>query len=302
MRGPSSDKEPLLNEIESLADNLVPYGKDIEVIKIRTSICNVQNVLLLFLTIIQTLTPLMITYQLRILTTALLMVILLNKIFSGTQWAALFISLLGVILVQASSQTSAKAQEANPEKSEQFLGLMTVLGMCWMTAFAGVYLERVLKKSSFDIWLQNIHLSTITLPFALLTIAYDSSVISQYGFFYGWSPLVWVVSITGAVGGLIIAAVMKYADNIKKCFSTSVALGGTSILSILMGDSVFSFLLMFGPAEVRRLGVKSLMDIPKPLMGDTVKLFIPSLQTFAGQQYGVFELLSKVSELPPLIC
>ena len=83
-----------------------------------------------------------ITYQLRILTTALLMVILLNKIFSGTQWAALFISLLCVILVQASSQTSAKAQEANPENSKQFLGLMTVLGMCWMSAFAGIVLER----------------------------------------------------------------------------------------------------------------------------------------------------------------
>uniref|UniRef100_A0A914D678 Uncharacterized protein n=1 Tax=Acrobeloides nanus TaxID=290746 RepID=A0A914D678_9BILA len=191
-----------------------------------------------------------ITYQLRILTTALLMVILLNKIFSGTQWAALFISLLGVILVQASSQTSGKAQEANPENSKQFLGLMTVLGMCWMSAFAGVYLEGVLKKSSCDIWLQNIRLSMITLPFALLTIAHDSSVISQYGFFYGWSPLVWVVSISGAVGGLIIAAVMKYADNIKKSFSTSVALGGTSILSILMGDSVFSFLLMFGVSLV----------------------------------------------------
>jgi hypothetical protein len=37
MRGPSSDKEPLLNEIESFANNLVPYGKDIEVIKIRVS-------------------------------------------------------------------------------------------------------------------------------------------------------------------------------------------------------------------------------------------------------------------------
>lgn len=39
---------------------------------------------------------------------------------------------------------------------------------------------------------------------------------------------------------------MKYADNIKKSYCQSMALGGTACLSILFGDSKFSEGLVIG--------------------------------------------------------
>lgn len=43
---------------------------------------------------------------------------------------------------------------------------------------------------------------------------------------------------------------LKYADNIKKSYCQSLALGGTALLSIIMGDSEFSFALLGGVSLV----------------------------------------------------
>ncbi|KAI1726579.1 nucleotide-sugar transporter domain-containing protein [Ditylenchus destructor] len=188
-----------------------------------------------------------VTYQLRILTTALLSVLLLRRIFSMVQWSALFISLVGVILVQTSSQQNRSTQNDTEEsRRNELIGLVTVIVMCWSSAFAGVYLEGVLKKSSCDILLQNIRLSVITLPFSVMTMANDRAIIEQYGLFYGWSWLVWSLALSSAVSGIVVAAVMKYADNIKKSYCQSMALGGTAFLSIALGDSKFSYTLLAG--------------------------------------------------------
>uniref|UniRef100_A0A7E4ZTK4 UDP-galactose transporter n=1 Tax=Panagrellus redivivus TaxID=6233 RepID=A0A7E4ZTK4_PANRE len=191
-----------------------------------------------------------ITYQLRILTTALLSVIILKRVFSGQQWFALFISLMGVICVQMSSSKSDATEATHADNSEQFIGLATVLSMCWMSSFAGVYLESVFKNSSCDIWLQNIRLSVITMPFAFLTVLNDRAVLQQHGFFYGWSWLVWFISTSSAVSGIVVAVVMKYADNIKKSYCQSIALGGTAVLSVITGDSTGTFLLFLGVSLV----------------------------------------------------
>uniref|UniRef100_A0A914GVN6 Peptide chain release factor domain-containing protein n=1 Tax=Globodera rostochiensis TaxID=31243 RepID=A0A914GVN6_GLORO len=197
-----------------------------------------------------------ISYQLRILTTALLSMLLLHRVFSRRQWGALCISLLGVCLVQfASSSSSSHGGSAGASSSaaahdEQFVGLLTVVVMCWTSAFAGVYLEGVLKQSACDIWTQNIRLSVITLPFALMTVANDSVTIQKHGFFAGWNWLLWVIVISAAASGILVAVVMKYADNIKKSYCQSVALGGTALLSIAIGDSHFSVPLLVGVALV----------------------------------------------------
>ena len=124
--------------------------------------------------------------QLRILTTALLMIVLLKKVFSAVQWGAMCVALIGVALVQLSGHKHPAA-----ESETKYIGIVSVLVMCWTSAFAGtcltgntrytlrsgVYLEGVLKKSSCDIWLQNIRLSVITLPFSIMTMANDLPVL-----------------------------------------------------------------------------------------------------------------------------
>jgi len=62
----------------------------------------------------------------------------------------------------------------------------------------------------------------------------DGKAISEAGFLQGYSPLVWGVISLQAVGGLVVAAVLKYADNILKCFGNAVSI----ILSCLLSASL----------------------------------------------------------------
>lgn len=44
----------------------------------------------------------------------------------------------------------------------------------------------------------------------------DGPKVAEGGFFQGYSTLVWTVITVNAAGGLLIAVVVKYADNILK--------------------------------------------------------------------------------------
>merc|ERR1712176_1478082 len=59
----------------------------------------------------------------------------------------------------------------------------------------------------------------------------DGSKIMQDGFMQGYSSLVWGVIFLQAVGGLVVAAVLKYADNILKCFGNALSIVISCILS-----------------------------------------------------------------------
>ena len=55
--------------------------------------------------------------------------------------------------------------------------------------------------------------------------------IEEKGFFYGYDLFVWYLVALNACGGLIVAVVVKYADNILKGFACSMAIIITCILS-----------------------------------------------------------------------
>merc|ERR1712023_46879 len=55
--------------------------------------------------------------------------------------------------------------------------------------------------------------------------------IRENGFMQGYSGLVWGVILLQAVGGLVVAAVLKYADNILKCFGNALSIVISCLLS-----------------------------------------------------------------------
>ena len=57
------------------------------------------------------------------------------------------------------------------------------------------------------------------------------------GFFFGYTELVWTVVMLQSLGGLLVAAVIKYADNILKGFSTA----GSILLSCIASVYIFDF-------------------------------------------------------------
>lgn len=173
-----------------------------------------------------------VTYQLKILTTAIFAVAMLNKRLLSTQWASLFILVCGVALVQLAQggETRVITVEQN-----RVLGFSAALGACFLSGFAGIFFEKMLKTSDLSVWMRNIQLSLLSLPLSLLTaFLNDGSSIADHGFFFGYDMFVYFLVLLQACGGLIVAVVVKYADNILKGFATSLAIVLSTVVTIYL--------------------------------------------------------------------
>lgn len=69
-------------------------------------------------------------------------------------------------------------------------------------------------------------------------------------FFYGYNPIVVAVVIMQASGGLVIALVVKYADNILKCFALAISIVINSILSVYIFNFNITPFFAFGASFV----------------------------------------------------
>ena len=188
-----------------------------------------------------------VTYQMKILTTALFSVILLGKKLTGIQWWSLITLSCGVVIAQLSS----KVTEKSSQEQNQILGLVAVILYCLSSGFAGVYSEKMLKGSNTSIWLRNVQLAMFGSLSALIGMfVKDWSKIRENGFFFGYSPLVVTVVIQQAVGGLIVAVVVKYADNILKCFAMSLSITISCIAAVFLFHFQLTPLFTVGAALV----------------------------------------------------
>lgn len=225
-----------------------------------------------------------VTYQLKILTTALLSVLLLNRRLGWTKWSALFLLTLGVIFIQlpVDGRRESDRTTSSTSSSNTFVGLVAVLAACCTSGLAGVYFEMILKQNTkTTIWMRNIQLAIYGSILGALGAYWNDydRIVYGGGFFQGYTLLVWVVVLLQAVGGLIVAAVLKYADNILKCFGNALSI----ILSCLFS---YYFLSDFTPTYLFAFG--TLLVIAATYIYGTTDPFT-SLATFLRLQF----LLSK---------
>ncbi|XP_034952392.1 UDP-galactose translocator [Chelonus insularis] len=179
-----------------------------------------------------------VTYQLKILTTAFFAVVILRKTLIKIQWGALVLLLIGVVLVQMSE--SGPTAVPSGISQNRLLGVTAALGACFLSGFAGIYFEKILKGSDISVWMRNVQLSLLSVPFGLLSCyVKDGDLISKQGFFFGYDWFINYLVVLQAGGGLIVALVVKHADNILKGFATSLAI----ILSCIASIYLFNFKL-----------------------------------------------------------
>ena len=197
-----------------------------------------------------------ITYQTKILTTAMFSVLLLGRSLTRKKVLALILLTAGVGLVQLDKVDKRASQSSQPQS--HIVGVMAVLGACCTSGFGGVYFEMVLKKGQGapgyrppSVWAKNVQLSLFAFTIALVTaFIKDAAAIAQGGFFQGYSPLVVTVIALEAGGGLVVAIVIKYADNILKSFATAVSIITSTIVSMYVFDFKVTQLFTFGSVLV----------------------------------------------------
>ncbi|KAJ7969189.1 putative CMP-sialic acid transporter [Quillaja saponaria] len=162
----------------------------------------------------------------NIISTGILYRIILKKKLSEIQWAAFILLCAGCTIAQLNSNSDHVLQTP-------FQGWVMAIVMALLSGFAGVYTEAIIKKRpSRNINVQNFWLYVFGMIFnAVAIVVQDFDAVMNKGFFHGYSLITVLMILNHALSGIAVSMVMKYADNIVKVYSTSVAMLLTAVVS-----------------------------------------------------------------------
>ena len=162
-----------------------------------------------------------VTNQGKLLTTALLSRILLNKHMSGMQYLSIALLGFGVAFIHLSeynakmSAGDEPAEQVEEEVGNQILGLISVLICCFTSGMSGVYFEYILKRSpnKASVHCRNFHLASWSLLLAIIGICTkDIGQVMEYGLFHGFDAWVVFVVVNQGMTGFVVSMMIKYAD------------------------------------------------------------------------------------------
>jgi UDP-sugar transporter A1/2/3 len=114
----------------------------------------------------------------------------------------------------------------------------------------GAYFEKVLKGTPTTLWVRNIQLGMIGLLSSIAIALLDFDSIAEKGFFYKWDYLTICVVLNQAIGGLVVALVVKYADSIVKGFAVSISIVINCAISIVFFEFVAHYFFFAGTVFV----------------------------------------------------
>mmetsp|Transcript_25001 Transcript_25001/g.30239 ORF Transcript_25001/g.30239 Transcript_25001/m.30239 type:complete len:340 (+) Transcript_25001:115-1134(+) len=237
---------------------------------VPAAIYAVQNNLLFIATQYLDVPTFMVLSQGKILSTALFSVVLLGRAFHRVRWYALILLTVGVILVQNTPQTSTDGDDKSADVVGYSIGLGAVIGLAMCSGVAGVYQEKVMKgQASVHMMVFNVMLATYGLGFSLAAcIVQDSGQIYERGFFQNYTWRTWAAIGMGALGGLLVAYVMRYLDNVVKNFATTCAILVSTLLSVPLFGFVISLQFVLGAIVVAcsllMYGDPDIQDPPNP--------------------------------------
>ena len=188
----------------------------------------------------------MICSQSKILTSAFFGALMLNSRVTTRQFLALCLLVCGMILVQSKPKTvtvaSIRTSGSAVDTSISLKGVFIVLLASTTSGFAGTYLEKMYKDAGKStakrsIWFRNVQLACFSFPIALCTAYWqDSERLKSGGPFQGYCNLVVIIIALQAIGGLVVAAVMRYASNVLKCFAVSASICTCAIATKFLFD------------------------------------------------------------------
>mmetsp|Transcript_136886 Transcript_136886/g.273027 ORF Transcript_136886/g.273027 Transcript_136886/m.273027 type:complete len:381 (-) Transcript_136886:130-1272(-) len=192
-----------------------------------------------------------VTFQLKILFTALFSVMILGRNLAARQWFALAVLTAGVMAVQSRSVTETRHSQLSAAAQRRSFGYGAILGASIISGLAGVCMEKTLKRPGASMWITNLQSSCAGAFIALtLSLLYDANAIRSMGFFQGYSSLVWLIIGLQATSGLLVASVLKHADSILKCFGNAVSVVLTCLVSMWVDDLTLDAQFCWGTALV----------------------------------------------------
>ena len=199
-----------------------------------------------------------VTFQSKIIFTAACSVALLGTRLSRAQLVAIFILTAGVVLADAgpallhsAAAPSHSAPKPTLRPMHPRLGVAAWLGAALCSAFASVYFEKMVKLSPGgepvpSLWLRNIQLCSLSCLTGLLLVAEEraawreGSTLRTHGPLHNFDRFVALFILLGGSGGIVVALVIKHADNIRRGFAAGLALILTSLGSHVLYGFTFT--------------------------------------------------------------
>lgn len=164
--------------------------------------------------------------QLKIVTTAIVFVVIQRRHLSQWQWLAVFLLLIASALGQWKDVSKAGVGSA----SDGTVGFILSLIYCFLSTMSGAVRESLLKFSDLSMSLQQviIYAWSVVINVVICSIFHPEQRLLGQSF----DSMTWVVIWNGAVLGHITGAVAKYADNLISAFAAAISLFMSTGLSV----------------------------------------------------------------------
>ena len=169
------------------------------------------------------------------------------------QWKALIMLMIGCMV----TQLSAKAVEEDHTVDESFFaGYILVFVSSVASGAGGVFAEKLLKgrdtelgkSNSTSIHWQNMQLYVFGLIFGLLSLCMDtkSTPSPRQNLFDGFNAAAYATVATLAICGLLVSFILKYLDNVAKCFCAALSMLCVALLDSAMKQEAIPLRVTLG--------------------------------------------------------
>jgi len=242
----------------------------------------------------------------KLIAAALCSRLLLGRRFSWTQYASLLLLAAGVAITQCSVVEETVTAVETRTDQHRALGLAAVLASTATSGLAGAYFERLLKRqpppgraaiAGATAPPPSVYARNAQLALWGAALGTAGAVLSPGGApplarpLAGFTPLVWAVAVSQALGGLTVSLVIVHADVVVKVLATSLGLvASTGASAVLFGTRVDATFV--GGAAVVLVGVAwygGLLKRPaaaatcsRPSRRPTIGLFLAVAVVLAG--------------------
>ena len=179
--------------------------------------------------------------QTKLVFTATFSVIFLGKKLKYIQVISLILLTLGVMLC------NMKVGNDNQSNNSNMKGILATLGIAVSSGFASVYTEKVIKAQRKNSPVVTIGGGQHSLAYTQVQLACMSLVtigiyacimdfqrILEFGLFHNFNGMAFLTVFNSAIGGLIVASVLKHADSVLKGYATAISVIGTGLLSMVL--------------------------------------------------------------------
>ena len=198
--------------------------------------------------------------QTKLLATAGCSVLIMGKRIKKVQLISLVLLMIGVMLCNMKDNTESL------ESSKK--GIFATLGIAACSGFAAVYTEKVIKakrpcndqlpsshdnpsKEKYGLAYTQVQLAIVSLVImGLYCSVMEMNQILEKGLWYGFNGPASLSIFVSALGGLIVAAVLKFADAVLKGYATAISVILTGVLSMVLFGTNLSVLYLLGIGNV----------------------------------------------------